>query len=59
MEFRCFVKSNELVGICQREVTTFYPVLLNEKELLKGLVEEFFDDKIRFEFESESYTFDV
>ncbi|KAL9285613.1 putative Cell division cycle protein [Arabidopsis thaliana] len=59
MEFRCFVKSNELVGICQREVTTFYPVLLNEKDLLKGLIEEFFDDKIRFEFESENYTFDV
>ncbi|KAG7557721.1 Cell division cycle protein 123, partial [Arabidopsis suecica] len=59
MEFRCFVKSNELVGICQREVTTFYPVLLNEKDLIKGLIEEFFDDKIRFEFESENYTFDV
>lgn len=59
MEFRCFAKSNELVGICQREVTTFYPVLVNEKDLLKGLIEEFFDDKIRTEFESENYTFDV
>ncbi|CAH8273270.1 unnamed protein product [Arabidopsis lyrata] len=59
MEFRCFVKSNDLVGICQREVTTFYPVLLNEKDLIKGLIEEFFDDKIRFEFESQNYTFDV
>uniref|UniRef100_A0A1J3GNU6 Cell division cycle protein 123-like protein n=1 Tax=Noccaea caerulescens TaxID=107243 RepID=A0A1J3GNU6_NOCCA len=59
MEFRCFVKSNELVGICQREVTTFYPVLVNEKDLLKGLIEEFFYDKIRMEFESDKYTFDV
>ncbi|VVB07864.1 unnamed protein product [Arabis nemorensis] len=59
MEFRCFVKSKELVGICQREVTTFYPVLVNEKDLLKGLIEEFFDENIRMEFESDSYTFDV
>ncbi|KFK32209.1 hypothetical protein AALP_AA6G211600 [Arabis alpina] len=59
MEFRCFVKSKELVGICQREVTTFYPVLVHEKELLKGLIEEFFDEHIRMGFESESYTFDV
>ncbi|KAF8112187.1 hypothetical protein N665_0066s0061 [Sinapis alba] len=59
MEFRCFVKSNELVGVCQREVTTFYPVLVNEKEVLKGLIEEFFDDNVRNVFDLEDYTFDV
>ncbi|KAJ0264969.1 Temperature sensing protein-like protein [Hirschfeldia incana] len=59
MEFRCFVKSNELVGVCQREVTTFYPVLVNEKELIKGLIEEFFYDSVRDVFELEDYAFDV
>ncbi|CAN6969872.1 unnamed protein product [Brassica rapa subsp. trilocularis] len=59
MEFRCFVKANELVGVCQREVTTFYPVLVSEKEALKGLIEEFFDVNVRNVFELEDYVFDV
>ncbi|CAH8385820.1 unnamed protein product [Eruca vesicaria subsp. sativa] len=59
MEFRCFVKSNELVGICQREVTTFYPVLVNEKELIEELIDEFFEDNVRMVFELEDYVFDV
>ncbi|KAF3561885.1 hypothetical protein DY000_02010978 [Brassica cretica] len=59
MEFRCFVKGNELVGVCQREVTTFYPVVVSEKEVLKGLIEEFFDGNVRSVFELEDYVFDV
>ncbi|CDY48581.1 BnaA09g01770D [Brassica napus] len=59
MEFRCFVKANELVGVCQREVTTFYPVLVSEKEVFKGLIEEFFDVNVRSVFELEDYVFDV
>jgi len=30
MEFRCFVKDNNLRGICQRDVSNFYPYLLGE-----------------------------
>ncbi|XWS51904.1 hypothetical protein CRYUN_Cryun11dG0021800 [Craigia yunnanensis] len=59
MEFRCFVRDQLLVGISQREVTTFYPVLCEKKNDLKVLIEEFFNDNVRLKFESEDYTYDV
>jgi hypothetical protein len=59
MEFRCFVRDKQLVGISQREVTTFYPTLLEKKNDLLWLIEEFFTDNVRLKFESENYTFDV
>ncbi|KAL0291222.1 UNVERIFIED_CONTAM: Cell division cycle protein [Sesamum angustifolium] len=36
MEFRCFVRHKLLVGICQREVTNFYPALFEKKDDLKN-----------------------
>ncbi|KAI6705993.1 hypothetical protein NL676_008955 [Syzygium grande] len=42
MEFHHFVRNKLLVGICQREVTTFYPVLI-EKDHLKVLIEDIFE----------------
>lgn len=59
MEFRCFVHHKDLVGICQREVTNFYPAILEMKSDLKMKIEELFAEKIKENFESESYTFDV
>ncbi|KAL0452809.1 UNVERIFIED_CONTAM: Cell division cycle protein [Sesamum latifolium] len=59
MEFRCFVRHKLLVGICQREVTNFYPALLEKKDDLKIMIEEFFMEKVKGNFGSESYTFDV
>ncbi|KAI5582733.1 hypothetical protein BDE02_07G104400 [Populus trichocarpa] len=59
MEFRCFVRGQQLVGISQREVTTFYPTLLEEKNDLELLIKEFFTENVRQKFESENYTFDV
>lgn len=59
MEFRCFVRNQVLVGICQREVTGFYPVLVEKKYDLKSLILDFYVDNLRGRFESESYTFDV
>ncbi|XP_050231647.1 uncharacterized protein LOC126680554 [Mercurialis annua] len=59
MEFRCFVSGHQLVGISQREVTTFYPVLVENKVDLQMLIEDFFFDFVRMKFESENYTFDV
>ncbi|KAH6773091.1 temperature sensing protein-like protein [Perilla frutescens var. hirtella] len=59
MEFRCFVHHKVLVGISQREVTNFYPVLLEEKNDLRVMIEQVFVGKIKEEFECESYTFDV
>lgn len=59
MEFRCFVLNGLLVGISQREVTGFYPALLDKKDDLKQMIQEFYNDKLRGKFESESYAFDV
>ena len=59
MEFRCFVRGQNLVGISQREVTTFYPILLEKKDILEMLILQFFEDNVRLKFESENYTFDV
>lgn len=59
MEFRCFVRARRLVGISQREVTTFYPVLLERKDQLRELIEEFFEGRVRETFGSENYAFDV
>lgn len=59
MEFRCFVKDQNLVGISQREVTTFYPTLLEKKSSLQVLIQEFFTENVRHKFESQNYTFDI
>ena len=59
MEFRCFIRDQKLIGISQREVTTFYPILLEKKDDLLSLVLAFFNNYVRSKFESENYTFDV
>ncbi|KAH9610326.1 hypothetical protein KSS87_000324 [Heliosperma pusillum] len=59
MEFRCFVRDQQLIGISQREVTAFYPTLLDKKNELKELIEDFFIDNIQERFKSDNYTFDV
>ncbi|KAL5100790.1 hypothetical protein RYX36_005117 [Vicia faba] len=59
MEFRCFVQNKKLVGVSQREVTTFYPVLLEKKNDIILLIQAFFNNHVRGKFELENYTFDV
>ncbi|GFS39729.1 temperature sensing protein-like protein [Actinidia rufa] len=59
MEFRCFVCGQLLVGISQREVTGYYPALLERKNELEMVIWEFFMDEVRLKFDSENYTFDV
>lgn len=59
MEFRCFVRNRKLIGISQREVTGFYPGLIEEKDKLETEIRKFYTDKVSMEFDSESYTFDV
>ncbi|KAK9100124.1 hypothetical protein Scep_023554 [Stephania cephalantha] len=59
MEFRCFVRSKLLVAISQREVTCFYPALLEKKDSLQILIHDFFVDNVQESFESDNYTFDV
>ncbi|CAH1444475.1 unnamed protein product [Lactuca virosa] len=48
-----------LVGISQREVTGFYPILIEKKHELETGIKKFYTENVRMRFESESYTFDV
>ncbi|XP_051141407.1 uncharacterized protein LOC127258566 isoform X3 [Andrographis paniculata] len=59
MEFRCFVRSNVLLAICQREVTNLYPALIERIADLKARIHDFFLEEVKGSFESERYTFDV
>ncbi|XP_059666042.1 uncharacterized protein LOC132311906 [Cornus florida] len=59
MEFRCFVRRQLLIGISQREVTGFYPALLEKKNDLEIVIAQFFMENVRLRFKSENYTFDV
>ncbi|KAK9110474.1 hypothetical protein Sjap_018534 [Stephania japonica] len=59
MEFRCFVRHKLLVAISQREITSFYPTLLEKKDSLQMLIQDFFAENVREGFESNNYTFDV
>uniref|UniRef100_A0A803M0V0 Cell division cycle protein 123 n=1 Tax=Chenopodium quinoa TaxID=63459 RepID=A0A803M0V0_CHEQI len=51
--------SVQLVGISQREVTAYYPAVLEKKDELKDLIYDFFIDNVEGRFKSENYTFDV
>ncbi|KAF9603735.1 hypothetical protein IFM89_037821 [Coptis chinensis] len=59
MEFRCFVRNQHLIAVSQREVTGFYPVLLEKKCDLEILIQDFFEKNVQQNFESVNYTFDV
>ncbi|KAJ7543825.1 hypothetical protein O6H91_09G053900 [Diphasiastrum complanatum] len=58
MEFRAFVRARYLVGISQREVTSFYPSLLETEEYYGSLIADFFVDSLCEQFELENYAFD-
>lgn len=59
MEFRCFVRDNVLVGICQREVTGFYATLLGREEEISDMVSNFFFENLQEEFGGGDFSFDV
>ncbi|GJP41469.1 hypothetical protein CLOM_g1143 [Closterium sp. NIES-68] len=59
MEFRCFVKAHQLIGICQREITSFYPFLVDSHQDLKLQICDFYSNSIHGRFPSSHYTFDI
>ncbi|KAL9254219.1 Translation initiation factor eIF2 assembly protein-like protein [Drosera capensis] len=59
MEFRCFVRGERLVRISQREVTAYYPALVESKDNIEELILYFFLKNIDGRFKSENYTFDI
>ncbi|CAI5473369.1 unnamed protein product [Closterium sp. Yama58-4] len=59
MEFRCFVKGHQLIGISQREITSFYPFLVDSHDNFKLQICDFYNNHICGKFPSTDYTFDV
>uniref|UniRef100_A0A0C9QQW9 TSA: Wollemia nobilis Ref_Wollemi_Transcript_13542_1689 transcribed RNA sequence n=1 Tax=Wollemia nobilis TaxID=56998 RepID=A0A0C9QQW9_9CONI len=58
MEFRGFVKGGLLVGVSQREVTGFYPAMVENLEEFESAVFGFFTEHVSGKFGPPDYTFD-
>jgi hypothetical protein len=59
MEFRCFVRLNQLIAISQRDCRTFFQVLLNSKSEIQKRIESFYLGNIHEKFFDQSFVFDV
>ena len=59
MEFRCFVHNGKLLGVTQRDSSSFYPFLANLEQMLKERVAAFFNEHVKAKFAEEAYAFDV
>ncbi|CAL8385644.1 unnamed protein product [Boreogadus saida] len=58
-EFRCFVKENKLIGICQRDYTQYYHHISNQEENVCQAIQTFFQEHIRYNFPDEDFVLDV
>jgi hypothetical protein len=58
VEFRCFVRNRRLIGATQRDMN-YYDFLHADKNMFMGLIEDFFDEKLRDSFPEENFVFDV
>ncbi|KAJ3221597.1 hypothetical protein HK099_003357 [Clydaea vesicula] len=59
MEFRCFVKNNQLFAITQRDHLNYYEFLLELKSKILYCIKDFFGEKIKNTFPENDYTFDI
>jgi hypothetical protein len=59
MEFRCFVQNHQLIGICQRNCTTYFPFLSDDKDRLQQLLETFYKDHICGRLSLSAYVIDL
>jgi hypothetical protein len=59
LEFRCFIKQNHLVGISQRDIRSFYPILVQDTKSFQSKILSFFDEHIKDSFGLDDYVVDV
>ena len=59
MEFRCFVKKNEIIAISQRDYTNYYDFLVECKDKVHRSITSFFNKFMRTRFVESSFVFDV
>jgi len=58
-EWRCFVKNQELIAVCQRDTASHYPHMAREEGSVRKDLNSFFSEHIRDKFPLQNYTFDV
>lgn len=58
-EFRCFIKTNKLIGISQRHTNTYFDYLINSKDRILSGINNFFNRKIKNLFADDCFTFDL
>jgi hypothetical protein len=62
MEFRCFVRNHELLGISQRQHSVHFPHLTEDRDKLYDLIHDFFEDYVFHRFADRTipnYVWDV
>nr|ACO10950.1 Cell division cycle protein 123 homolog [Caligus rogercresseyi] len=57
-EFRCFVRGGNLIGISQRDPTSFYDYILRQETSIKRSILNFFESHL-WDFPLQSFVFDV
>ncbi|KAI0123837.1 cell division cycle protein [Xylariales sp. AK1849] len=58
LEFRCFVKHRNLIGICQRDMK-YYEFLEELGPAIIAKISQLFNNKLRYTFPDGNFTFDV
>ncbi|KAH6661368.1 D123-domain-containing protein [Truncatella angustata] len=58
LEFRCFVKHRNLIGMCQRDLK-HYDFLMDLRPAIVAKISQFFNNKIRYTFPDGNFAFDV
>lgn len=59
MEFRLFVGNQSILGICQRDMSTYYDFLKNDMDDLEDLIVEFWENNVCAAFGLDKYSVDV
>ncbi|KAK0273781.1 hypothetical protein LTS00_015713, partial [Friedmanniomyces endolithicus] len=58
LELRCFVRNRRLLCLCQRDMN-YYPFLAGLEGRIRGVIQEFFDSRVRDTFEDGDFVMDV
>nr|ACO15556.1 Cell division cycle protein 123 homolog [Caligus clemensi] len=56
-EFRCFVRGKTLVGVSQRDHTSFYNYILREEDVIRMNIKQFFHQYLQDKFPLNNYVF--
>lgn len=59
MEFRCFVKDQELLAISQRDISSYYPFIKDNQDDIITDILSFYENKIADVFQDSCYVFDI